>query len=394
MTRDNLKKICGGILMDFNLSEEMKMLRDMAYDFAQSEIAPVSEQCDREEKYTPEIRKKAAELGLVASWVPEEYGGAGVGILGNALVTEQLSRVDMGIGLSIVAACFGCESIFLYGTEEQKKTYLPPVCRGEWVSSGAWTEPNAGTDVSGYKTRAVKDGDDYIINGNKMFITNGTVCDFMVVQAITNPEQQKKHNSFSQIIVPANTKGVIANKLHGKMGIRSSDTAEIAFEDVRVPQRNLVGKESKGFKQLMHFFDITRIMVASQAIGISQACLDTAVKYAKERTAFGSPIATYQATMTKVTEMAIKIESLRNLVYKAAWLLDSGNPDFILSSMAKYLGGQTAVFCANAAIEIHGGYGYLEEYSIQKWYRDAKILELYEGTKEAEIMSLGKHLLK
>jgi Acyl-CoA dehydrogenases len=380
--------------MDFNLSEEMKMLGDMAYDFAQTEIAPVSEQCDKEEKYTPEIRKKAAELGLVASWIPEEYGGAGVGILGNAIVTEQLSRVDMGIGLSIVAACFGCESIFLYGTEEQKQTYLPPVCRGEWVSSGAWTEPNAGTDVSGYKTRAVKDGDDYIINGNKMFITNGTVCDFMVVQAITNPEQQKKHNSFSQIIVPANTKGITRNKLHGKMGIRSSDTAEIAFEDVRVPQANLVGKESEGFKQLMHFFDITRVMVASQAIGISQACLDIAVKYAKERTAFGSPIATYQATMTKVTEMAIKIESLRNLVYKAAWLIDSGKPDYTLSSMAKYLGGQTAVFCANAAIEIHGGYGYLEEYSVQKWYRDAKILELYEGTKEAEIMSLGKHLLR
>jgi len=165
-------------------------------------------------------------------------------------------------------------------------------------------------------------------------------------------------------------------------------------KDVRVPQSNVVGKESKGFKQLMHFFDITRIMVASQALGISQACLDTAVKYAKERTAFGSPIATYQATMTKVTEMAIKIESLRNLVYKAAWLVDSGNPDFTLSAMAKYLGGQTAVFCANAAMEIHGGYGYLEEYSVQKWYRDAKILELYEGTKEAEIMSIGKYLLR
>lgn len=379
--------------MDFNLSEEMVMLRDMAYDFAQSEIAPVSKECDKEEKYMPEIRKKAAELGLVAAWVPEEYGGAGVGILGNAIVTEQLSRVDMGIALNIVAACFGCESIYLYGTEEQKQTYLPPVCRGEWVSSGAWTEPNAGTDVSGYKTRAVKDGDDYVINGTKMFITNGTVSDFMVVQAITNPGQ-KKHHSFSQIIVPANTSGISRNKLHGKMGIRASDTAEIAFEDVRVPQSNLVGTESNGFKQLMHFFDITRLMVASQAVGLSQACLEQTVQYAKERTAFGVPIATYQATMTKVTEMAIRIEALRNLVYKAAWLVDSGKPDFTLSAMAKYLGGQTAVFCANAAIEIHGGYGYMEEYSVQKWYRDAKILELYEGTKEAEIMALGKQFLK
>ncbi len=379
--------------MDFNLSEEMKMLRDTTYKFAQSEIAPFSRHCDLEEKYTPEIVKKAADLGLVGAWIPEEYGGAGVGILGNSIITEQLSRVDMGIGLNIAAAGFGCESIFLYGTEEQKQTYLPALCRGEVVSAGAWTEPNAGTDVSGYKTRAVKDGDDYVINGNKMFITNGTVCDFMVIQAITNPDQ-KKHQSFSQIIVPANTKGITANKLHGKMGIRSSNTAEIYFEDVRVPQSNLVGTEGSGFKQLMHFFDITRLMVAAQAVGISQACLDTAIQYSKDRTAFGSPIGNYQLTMAKLTEMAIKIEALRTMVYKAAWLVDSGNPDFTLSAMAKYLGGQTAVFCANAAIEIHGGYGYMEEYNVQKWYRDAKILELYEGTKEAEIMSLGKHLLK
>lgn len=363
----------------------------MTYDFAQSEIAPLSGQCDKEEKYTPEIRKKAAELGLVGAWIPEEYGGAGVGILGHSIITEQVSRVDMGIGCNIIVAGFGCEAILLYGTEEQKQTYLPKVCSGEWVSSGAWTEPNAGTDVSGYKTRAVKDGDHYVIDGNKMFITNGTVCDFMVVQAITNPDQ-KKHYSFSQIIVPANTPGVTANKLHGKLGIRSSDTAEIVLEGVRVPQSNLVGKEGNGFKQLMHFFDVTRLMVASQAVGISQACLDQAVKYAKERSAFGNPIGSYQATMAKLTEMAIKTEALRNLVYKAAWLVDQGSPDFVLSSMAKYLGGQTAVFCANAAIEIHGGYGYMEEYSVQKWYRDAKILELYEGTKEAEIMSIGKYL--
>ncbi|MFB3926763.1 MAG: acyl-CoA dehydrogenase family protein, partial [Syntrophales bacterium] len=351
--------------MDFGLSEELKMLKDMAYKFAQAEIAPVSHDCDKEERYTPEIRKKAAEQGLVGAWIPEEYGGAGVGVLGNTIITEEISRVDMGIGLNIYAATFGCEAIYFYGTEEQKKKYLPPVCRGQWVSAGAFTEPNAGTDVAGYKTRAVKDGKDFVINGNKMFITNGTVCDFMVAQCITNPEQ-KKHNSFSQIIIPADTKGVIRNKLHGKMGIRSSDTAEITFEDVRVPQENLVGKEGRGFYQLMHFFDVTRVMVAGQAIGLSQACLDTAVKYSKERTAFGQPLGSYQATMAKLTEMAIRVESLRTLVYKAAWLIDSGNPDYTLAAMAKYLGGQTAVFCANAAVEIHGGYGYMDEYAVQK----------------------------
>ena len=379
--------------MHYELPEEIVMLRDMTYKFAQTEIAPISHECDVEEKYTPEIRMKAAEQGLVAAWVPEEFGGAGVGFLGNTIITEELSRIDMGIALNITAACFGCEAIFFFGTDEQKMSFIPPVCSGEQVSAGAFTEPNAGTDVAGYKTKAVKDGSDFIINGNKMFITNGSVCDFMVAQVITKPEEKKRHESFSQIIVPAGTKGVTRNKLRGKMGIRSSDTAEIAFEDVRVPQENIIGKEGRGFYQLMHFFDVTRVMVAGQCLGLSRACLDTAVKYSKERTAFGSPLGSYQLTMVKLTEMAIRIESLRNMVYKAAALIDGGKPDYTLAAMGKYLGGQTAVFCANAAVEIHGGYGYMNEFAVEKWYRDAKILELYEGTKEAEIMAIGRHLL-
>ncbi len=377
--------------MDFELSEEMTMLQDMAYRFAQAEIAPVSEECDREEKYTPELRKKAARHGLVCSWVPEEYGGAGVGILGNSLVMEQFSRIDTGIGLNIVAAGFGCEAVYAFGTEEQKQRYLPPVCSGQQVSAGAFTEPNAGTDVAGYATRAVRDGDEYIINGSKMFITNGTVCDWMVCQCITHPDE-KTHNRFSQIIVPADAPGVTRTKIHGKMGIRATDTAEIALEDVGVSRENLVGEEGKGFYQLMHFFDVTRIMVAAQALGMAQGCLDEAVRYAQERTAFGKSIGTFQMTMQKLTEMAIRTEALRGLVYKAAWSVDAGKPDFHLGAMAKFYGGQTAVFCANAAVEIHGGYGYIEEYPVQKWYRDAKILELYEGTKEAEILTIGRVL--
>jgi acyl-CoA dehydrogenase len=377
--------------MNFDLSAEQKMLKDMTAKFAQAELSKLSHECDEKELYTPEIRKKAAEIGLVAAWIPEEYGGSGVGVLGNAIITEELSKVDMGIGLNIVAAGFGCEAILQYGTKEQKQTYLPPVCRGEQVSSGAFTEANAGTDVAGYKTRAVKDGSDYVINGNKMFITNGTVCDFMVTQCITNPEE-KKHNSFSLIIIPADAKGVTRNKIHGKMGIRASDTAEIAFEDVRVPQTNLVGKEGNGFRQLMHFFDVTRLMVSAQALGLSAGCLETSVKYVKERTAFGAPLGSFQLTQMKLTEMAIRIEALRGLIYKASWLVDQGRPDYTLAAMAKYFGGQTAVFCANCAVELHGGYGYIDEYSVQKWYRDAKILELYEGTKEAEIMTIGRVL--
>lgn len=381
------------ILMNYLLSEEMKMLKEMAYKFAKNEIAPLSEEYDEKEKYTPIIHKKAADLGLIASWLPEEYGGAGFGALGNAIITEELSRVDMGIGINVVVASFGCEAIYQFGTEEQKQKYLPPVCRGEMVSAGAFTEPNAGTDVSGIGTRAVKDGNDYIINGSKMFITNATICDFMVVLAITNPDAPKRHERFSMILVPANLPGITRTKIKGKLGIRASDTGEIAFEDVRVPQENLIGQEGRGFHQVMHFFDMTRIMVAAQGVGISQGCLDTSIRYAKERKAFGSPIGNFQLTQAKLAEMAIRIEALRNMVYKGAWLFDQGTPDYTLAAMAKYYSGQTAVFCANAALEIHGGYGYIAEYDVQKWYRDAKILELYEGTKEAEIMTIAKVLL-
>lgn len=379
--------------MDYLLPEEMKMLKDMASKFAKNEIAPLSEEYDEKEEYTPEIHKKAAALGLVASWLPEEYGGAGFGALGNAIITEELSRVDMGIGINVVVASFGCEAIYQFGTETQKKRYLPPVCRGEMVSAGAFTEPNAGTDVSGIGTRAVKDGNDYIINGSKMFITNATVCNFMIALVITNPEAPKRHDRFSMIIVPADSVGVTKTKIKGKLGIRASDTGEIAFEDVRVPRENLIGQEGKGFHQVMHFFDMTRIMVAAQGVGISQGCLDASIRYAKERKAFGISIGNFQLTQAKLAEMAIKIEALRNMVYKAAWLYDQNTPDYTLAAMAKYFSGQTAVFCANAALEIHGGYGYIAEYDVQRWYRDAKILELYEGTKEAEIMTIAKVLM-
>ncbi|MEW6267366.1 MAG: acyl-CoA dehydrogenase family protein [Thermodesulfobacteriota bacterium] len=378
--------------MDFDLTEEQQMLKDMAYKFAVKEFTPVAHECDVQEKYPRDLVRKAAENGLVGSWLPEEYGGAAVGNMGLALISEQLCRVDMGLGLNIIASSFGCEAIFFYGAEEQKKKWLPPVCRGEMVSAGAFTEPDAGTDAVGYRTRAVKDGSDYVINGTKMFITNGTVCDFFVTQCVTNPEA-KKHNSFSQIIIPAEAKGITRNKIHGKMGIRSSDTAEISFEDVRVPQANLIGREGGGFHQLMHFFDTTRVMVAAQGAGLSQACLDAGIRYARERTAFGQPIGNFQLTQAKLTEMAIRVEALRWLLYRTAWLMDVGRPDYTLSAMAKYLGGQTAVFCANLAVEIHGGYGYIDEYEVQKYYRDAKILELYEGTKEAEIMTIGRVLM-
>jgi len=379
--------------MDFELSSEHQMLRDMTYRFAKDKFTPLIEECDREEKYTRDLVTEAAEVGLVGAWIPEEYGGAGMGSLGNALITEQISRVDMAIGHNIWAASFGCEDILHYGSEEQKKTYLPKVCKGECISAGAFTEPNAGTDFAGYQTRAVKDGNDFVITGNKIFITNASYSDFMLVQCITNPDA-KRHDQFSQIIVPTNTKGVTTNHMTGKLGLRSSDTSEVAFDEVRVPQANLVGTEGNGFRQLMNLFDTTRVWIAGQCLGLSEACLEASVKYVKQRMVFGKPLGSFQISQMKLTEMAVNIEALRGMVYKAAWLVDNGSPDFTLSAMAKYFGGKTAVSSANYAVELHGSYGYFEDYPVQKWYRDAKILELYEGTKEAEIMTLGRHVQK
>ena len=367
--------------MNFELSDELKMLREMAYKFAVTEFTPLIRECDEHEKYTPEIRKKAAENGLVGAWVPEEYGGPGAGFLGNAIITEELSRVDMGIGLNVIAAAFGCEAIFQNGTEEQKQKYLPPVCRGEWVAAGAYTEPNAGTDVAGYKTRAVRDGNDFVINGNKMFITNGTVCDFMVVQAITKPEE-KKHNSFSMIIVDANTKGITRNKIKGKMGIRASDTAEIAFEDVRVPQSNLLGKEGRGFYQLMHFFDTTRSMIAGQALGLSIACLEASVKYCKERTAFGRPLTKFQNTQFEIVDMATEVKLGRTFIDKLIADHMEGKNIVVEVSMAKYWTTDMASRTADRCMQLFGGYGYCEEYPIARAWRDIRVTRIFAGTNE------------
>ncbi len=378
--------------MDFEFTEEQKMLQDMAYKFAVNEFTPVAKEYDREERYPKEIWKKACENGLIGSFIPEEYGGAGVGFLENAIITEQFSRVDMGIGL-IAAAPFGSENILFFGTEEQKKRYLPQIASGQAISAGAYTEPDAGTDVAGIKTTAKKDGSDYVINGSKMFITNGTVCDFMVVLAVTNPEAEKRHQRQSLILVEADRPGITRNKIHGKMGIRASDTAEIIFDNVRVPQSNLIGEEGRGFYQVMQFFDVTRIMVAAQGVGVAQGALDLALKYVQERKTFGQPIIANQAVQFKLAEMATKIELARTLTYKAAWTIDQGKPDPKLNAMAKYYSGHVAVWVTNEALQLHGGYGYIDEYDVQRFYRDARILEIYEGVREAELMTIARRLM-
>ncbi|HUW66391.1 MAG TPA: acyl-CoA dehydrogenase family protein [Spirochaetia bacterium] len=378
--------------MDFELTEEHKMLQDMTYKFALKELEPIAKECDREEKYPKELIKKASETGLVGCFIPEAYDGPGFGFFENALISEQLSRVDLGLSQAIAAASFGMENVLLFGTEEQKKKYLPLVVNGEAISAGAYTEPDAGTDLAAAKTTAVKDGNEYVINGSKMFITNGNVCDFMVVLCATNPWEEKKHRRFSLILVEADRNGITRNKIKGKMGIRASDTAEIHFEDVRVPCGNLIGEEGRGFYQLMHFFDITRTHVAAQGVGLAQGALDKTVKYVQERQTFGKPLASNQGVQFILAEMATKIELARNTCYKAAWKVDNGQMDAGLNAMAKYFSAEMAVWVCDKALQLHGGYGYIDEYDVQRFYRDAKILEIYEGAKEAEKMTIAKRL--
>jgi alkylation response protein AidB-like acyl-CoA dehydrogenase len=379
--------------MDFELTEEQRMIQDMAYKFAVNEIAPVAQDYDRAEKFPRDVWQKAAQAGLVGAVIPEEYGGAGYGWFELALIAEQLCRIDLGCAMAVLSPTFGSEHILFFGSDEQKATYLPPLVRGESIAAGAFTEPDAGTDVAAIRTRAVKDGDDYVINGSKMFITNGTICDFFAVLCVTNPEAEQRHHRQSMILVESNLPGVKANKIKGKMGIRASDTAEIVFEDVRVPQKNLIGREGRGFYQLMHFFDATRTMVAAQGVGLAQGALELAVRYCRERKTFGRPLITNQALQFQMAEMATRIELSRMATYRAAWLVDQGKMDPGLNAMAKYYAAETAVWVCDKALQMHGGYGYIDEYDVQRFYRDAKILEIYEGAKEAEKMTIARRLL-
>lgn len=379
--------------MDFQLSEEHQALKEMAYKFAQNEFQPIAEECDREETFPRELITRAAETGFTGILIPEEYGGLGGGWFEVALVCEQFSRIDMGLGLVVLGAGFGSENILLYGTDAQKEEYLPGLASGEIIFAGAYTEPDAGTDVAGTRTRAEKQGDEYVINGSKMFITNGSVCDYMVALCVTNPDAEKRTQRYSLILADANAPGVTRHKIHGKMGIRASDTAEIIFEDVHVPAKNLIGEEGKGFYQLMHFFDQTRIMIAGQGVGIAQGALDLALKYTQERKTFGKPLAANQSIQFTLAEMATRVELARNITYKAAWTTDHGHMDPSLNAMAKYYTGESAVWVVDQALQMHGGYGYIDEYPIQRFYRDAKILEIYEGTKEAELMTISRRLL-
>ncbi len=380
--------------MDFGLTDEQKQLQDEVQRFAENEVRPNAREYDVEEKYPYDIVDSAAEMGLCGATIPMEYGGAGYDAVDSVIIAEELFAADPGIALSILAAGFGTEAIIEYGTEEQKERFLEPVAMGESVSGAAISEPDTGSDVSSVSTRAEKDGDEWVINGTKMWITNGSVGDFFIVLCKTDPDAEGRYNGFSQIVVEADRDGFESEKITGKMGIRASDTAELLLDDVRVPEENLIGTPGAGFLQQMNFFDATRTGVAAQGVGIAKGATERALEYAQEREQFGRPIGDFQAIQHKLAEMYTETEAARNLTFKSAWAVDAGGaPDTKLASMAKEYASRVAVDVANEAVQIHGGAGYVNDFDVERLYRDAKITQIYEGTTEIQKNIIARELL-
>lgn len=379
--------------MNFELTKEQKDIKKAARKFAEGEIRDIAREYDQKEEFPMDLWKKACDLGFVGVYIDEAYDGPGLGFFEASLIMEEFWRVDPGCGCVLLTA-FGTELIQNFGTEEQKKKYIPPIPTGKAIMGAAITEPDAGSDIFGIKTAAVKDGDEYVIKGSKMFITNGSIADYLAVYCLTDPEAPSRYERYSIFVVETKTPGFQAKKLKGKLGIRASDTAEIVFNNVRVPKENLIGgREGQGFVQVMDLFNINRVLAASQGVGVAQGALDQAINHVTQRKAFGKPIGKFQAIQFKLAEMAMMIEAARLLTYQAAWLIDNGKKDPKLIAMAKWLAGETGVRVTDDALQMHGGYGYINEYDIERFYRDAKIVEIYEATKEMEKNTIARELL-
>lgn len=375
--------------MNFNLPDDHELIRRTVRDFAEQEVAPVAEELDRTKAFPYAIVKQLGELGLMGIPFPEEYGGAGADSLAYALAVEELTRVDSSVAITLCAhTSLGTQPIYLFGTEEQKREWLPKLTSGEILGAFGLTEPEAGSDAGNVRTRASLGDDGWTINGTKQFITNagtdisGVVC----ITARTGEDE------ISNLIVPNGTPGYEQGEPYRKMGWNASDTRPLTFEDCVVPEENLLGPRGGGFKQFLHVLDIGRIGVAAMGVGLAQGALDQALAYAKERRAFGKPISKYQAIQGKLADMATEIEAARFLVYKAAWLKDQGRNFTLTAAQAKLKTGRLAVRCAEEAVQIHGGYGYIEEYPVCRMYRDAKILTIGEGTDEVQQMVIARAL--
>ena len=374
----------------FALTEEQKALRDLARDFAEKEIRPKAAEYDEHSTHPVDIIEKAHGVGLMNPHVPEEYGGAGLSSFDGMLMGEELSWGCAGIAVSIVANSLGAGPVILAGNDEQKAEWLPPLLESPILCSFGLSEPNAGSDVSGIQTTAVREGDEYVINGSKMFITNAGHAAWIVVFASTDKSQG--HKGLSAFVVPTDLEGVTVEKHLDKMGQRATDTSAIAFQDVRVPVKNLLGEEGEGFKIAMRTLDHTRPGTASGAVGVARAAYEYAVEYSRTRVQFGQPIAMNQGVNFLIADMATEIEAARLLTWQAAWLFDQGKRATLQSSFAKRFASDTAMKVTTDAVQIFGGYGYIKEYPVEKLMRDAKLFQIYEGTSQIQRLVIAREI--
>ena len=375
--------------MNFEIDHPHLLLRETVREFAEHEIAPVAEDLDRTKRFPYEIVKRLGELDLMGIPFPEEYGGGGGDSFAYAIAVEELARVDSSVAITLCAhTSLGTQPVYLFGSEEQKREWLPPLCRGELLGAFGLTEPEAGSDAGNTKTRAELEDGEWVINGSKQFITNaGTdISGIVVITAVTGPDE------ISNIIVSNGTPGYEQGEPYRKMGWNASDTRPLSFTDCRVPAENLLGPRGGGLRQFFHVLDIGRIGVAAMGVGLAQGALDQALAYAKERRAFGQPISRFQTIAAKLANLSVEIEACRLLVQKAAWLKDTGRNFTLVAAQAKLKSGRLAVRAADEAVQIHGGYGYIEEYPVCRFYRDAKILTIGEGTDEIQEMVIARAL--
>jgi hypothetical protein len=378
--------------VDFELSDEQTLLRTTVREFAEAELAPHVREWDEKQAFPREVFSRLGALGLAGACWPERYGGSGLSTLDWAIVMEELARVDAGVALSLAAHHGLCSAhIHAFGSEEQKQRFLPSLASGEKVGCWGLTEPGSGSDAGGMRTTAVRDGDHYVLNGSKNFITNGGIADTAVVMAVTDSTAGKK--GISAIVVERGTRGFRSGRKEDKLGVRSSDTSELAFEDCRVPASNLLGEPGRGFIDTLRLLDKGRIGIAAFSLGIAQAALEASIRYARSRRQFDHPIADFQAIQFKVAEMATKVDASRLLTWRAAALADRGKPHTAESSMAKLFASEAAVEVALEAVQLHGGYGYIKEYPVERHLRDAKLGTIGEGTSEVQRMVIARLLL-
>ncbi|MGM0876630.1 MAG: acyl-CoA dehydrogenase [Bacillota bacterium] len=377
--------------MNFDLTKEQEMIRKLIHDFAEEEVAPEADVRDRTAKFPEEIFEKLADLGIMGLPFPEKYGGSAADTISFAIVVEELSRVCASTGITYSAhISLGAVPIYLFGTDKQKEKYLTPLCTGEYLGAFGLTEPNAGSDAGGTQTVASLNGDHWVISGSKCFITNASYAKYLAITAVT--DRSKGTNGISAFLVPTNAKGFIVIDNYEKMGLHASNTTELVLENVSIPKENLLGVEGNGFKQFLATLDGGRIGIGAMAVGIAQGAYEKSLQYAKVRKQFGKSLSAFQAIQFKLADMAMNIELARNMVYKAAWLKDQGKVFKKEAAIAKLFASEMCMKVCDQAIQIHGGYGYMKEYQVERFFRDAKLLEIGEGTSEVQRMVIARQI--